>query len=600
MTGSASIEASARAPRPVVELVAYLALALALCWTAWVTPGALIGGGEEPDWTGTLWAWWWTSHALFEGTLPFEGTHNYFPVGQAPVAQFNLVDGLLAAPFLALLGPIAGLNAFCVVSLVLNGLCARALAGSAGAERAGAFLAGAAVLSCPFVFFELSQGRPSQAWLAFWLLGLRGLWRLSRGEGDRKEAVVTGVLVALSSLTYWYYGLFLCFAAVPLWLAALPRVIRERDGGSLGLLGLAAATTALVLSPFLWALTSAYGDLPGVGRAVEPWMMSGRWGRGDFSLSMALRHGHWWGWPLWHVDADQFDKRLPLGLLGLASLGLVLGRGRRLPWLGMVSLGWVLSLGPWWKQASGQPVDRSLPYLWLYDTLPFFDRLWWPDRFELLVVVGLSMLAGLGLSRLATTLPLPRWAVAGAGLGLLLADERWRHSWAPVKAEPVREVDADFYALVDGPVLSTPVVGPSESGRYALWAQLFHDQPVLAGLGDHLPGHRPPEFDAWLQTRPLLVSLANLSEDRLPPTSVQPEQVQQLVDDGFVWFVVDPMIYAPSYESAWASTFTRLAEALWGEPELVGSSGAKAWRITVPAETVELPALGPVEPRRPR
>ena len=37
---------------------AYLALALALCWPAWVTNGAMIGGGEQPDWTGTLWAWW--------------------------------------------------------------------------------------------------------------------------------------------------------------------------------------------------------------------------------------------------------------------------------------------------------------------------------------------------------------------------------------------------------------------------------------------------------------------------------------------------------------------------------------------------------------
>lgn len=577
--------------------LAYLLLALALCWPAWLTPGALIGGGEQPDWTGTLWAWWWTSEALSSGLDPFTGTHNYFPVGQAPVAQFNLVDGVLAAPLLALLGPVGGMNAFCVLALLLNGLCARALGRAVGLGEAGAFLAGAAVLSAPFVFFELSQGRPSQAWLAFWLLGARGLWRLSRGQGGLGEAGLTGVLVALTALTYWYYGLFLCFAAVPLWLAALPRLVRERDLDSLGRLGLAAGVTAACLAPALWALTSTYGGLPGVDRAAEPWMMSGRWGRGEFALSMAVRHGHWWGWPVWHVAADQYDKRLPLGLLGLALAGLLAGRVPRLPWLGVVLVGWVLTLGPWWKLASGQPVDRPLPYLWLYDHLPGFDRLWWPERFELLVVVGLALLAGAGLERLGERLPGPAWVLAGLGLGLLLADERWRHSWAPVLAEPVRQVDTTFYAQLQGPLLTTPVQGPGESARYVLWAQVHHGQPVLGGLGDHLQGHRPAAFDAWVEERALVAALARLSAGQLGDTELLPGDVAAVQADGFAWYVVDPLAYGPTFEDAWVRAFGEVGEALWGEADVVGDSGARAWRVEVPPTPVTLAAQPPVEPR---
>ena len=65
----------------VVAAALLTGLAFWLSWPAWVTPEALIGGGLQPDWTGTMWAWWWTGHALSSGLSPFAGTFDYFPVG---------------------------------------------------------------------------------------------------------------------------------------------------------------------------------------------------------------------------------------------------------------------------------------------------------------------------------------------------------------------------------------------------------------------------------------------------------------------------------------------------------------------------------------
>ena len=45
----------------------YLAVAFAVTAPAWLSSDALIGGGDQPDWTGTAWAFWWTGHAITNG-----------------------------------------------------------------------------------------------------------------------------------------------------------------------------------------------------------------------------------------------------------------------------------------------------------------------------------------------------------------------------------------------------------------------------------------------------------------------------------------------------------------------------------------------------
>ena len=59
-----------------------------------------------------------------------------------------------------------------------------------------------------------------------------------------------------------------------------------------------------------------------------------------------------------------------------------------------------------WRCWGGVPLgsggEGGLPFDWLQMLIPGMDRMWWPYRFEVLAVVGVAVLAGLGLDRLLT------------------------------------------------------------------------------------------------------------------------------------------------------------------------------------------------------
>ena len=150
----------------------YLLIAFIVCSPAWLHDGQLIGGGDQPDWTGTAWAYWWTGYAIEQGQNPFDGTFNYFPLGQQPIAQYNLLDAFLAYPFLKLLGVRIGYNLFATLIVYSSAWGMHILARVAGASLLPAIFAGIALETSSFLLLELQHGRLSQALLIFWLLGL--------------------------------------------------------------------------------------------------------------------------------------------------------------------------------------------------------------------------------------------------------------------------------------------------------------------------------------------------------------------------------------------------------------------------------------------
>ena len=70
----------------------YLLLAFLICYRGWFGNGLILGGGDQPDWTGTAWAYWWTGYAITNGINPFDGQWNFYPIGQRPLAQYNLLE----------------------------------------------------------------------------------------------------------------------------------------------------------------------------------------------------------------------------------------------------------------------------------------------------------------------------------------------------------------------------------------------------------------------------------------------------------------------------------------------------------------------------
>jgi len=570
----------ARGWRSVSQI--YLVVAIVITLYAWTGfPYAVIGGGEQPDWAGTMWAYWWTGHAIGSGLNPFDGTYNFFPVGQRPLAMYNLVDALLATPLVHLFGPILGFNLFTVFILWSTAMGASAVVRASGGSHSAGLVAGLAIVTSTYMVMELVQGRQSQAMLVFWMLSLAGLVRMARGEGSTKVAAWTGATTALTFLSYWYAGIFLVLAAGAYWLTW----IRQWDVRRWLQALLAVAVCLLLCAPFVWSLMQAYAGLPGVERELDSWMDYGYLGRGEFGLNMVIRGSHWPLWPVeYSSDAEIADRRIAYGLLLLAFSGLWMKPMKRLGWWVVLAWGYVLSLGPYLKWSDGEPLPLALPYLFLYDHLPFFERLWWPDRLDIIVFIALAVLAALHLDAWRRRWPDRASVLLAVGLLAIVADVPWRNRFLPLMVGKTRPVSKSLYAQIDGPVLTAPVLG-GEMARHILWMQVHHEQPTSGGLGEHLPAHRPPGYQDYMDGNEVLVLLADITKSDSKGGRVRPMEVQRLLDDGLRWAVIDPWTFGnPNgpVVDAYNTAFT----ALWGEPDLV-EDDVKAWRIE--------PIMAPVE-----
>ena len=563
---------------------------LGVCLAAWLGGSAwldvseerILGGGDQPDWTGTLWLWWWVGEALRAGRSPLDAAANFHPFGQDLVAWGNVLDAALGAPLLALAGPVHGFNLAVGLALASAGWAAAFLARRVGASAGGAAVAMVGTMTSTTLLVELTDGRVSQALVAPMLLGFAGLVSIARRGGPW----LAGAGAASASAIYWFHGVFFAIGAI----VAAPFLPRRPLRWAA-----AAALAGVLVAPLAVPVLQAYGAMPGVARALEPWMEEPPWNQGSFGLSMATFQGHSPLWPVWDGDGEPSDKRVSVLLLGCAAVGAALGRGRaRSAALAWALAGYVLTLGPWLKTPGGSVVPVPLPWLGLARIAPIFERLWWPERAELLLLAGLAPLAALGADRIAARVRLPS-GLTGAVLAVALALEtHLLQPYHPLVAAPARPWSAELYAGLDGALVTTPVAGTTADSRHALWLQVHHGQPILGGLGDHLPAHRPAEWSAFVQGNGVLHALSMLATGGSGEVEVRPADVDALRAAGFRWVVVDPAVFPPGFDQAWVQGHREVLRAIFGAPERRSGKGL-AWSVDPIAApvTVRLPGALP-------
>lgn len=573
----------------------YFVIAFLVTSPAWLDTSTIIGGGDQPDWTGTAWAYWWSNYGLSHGINPFDGQWNFYPIGQRPLAQYNLLDAILAIPLLKIFGTHIGYNLFAVLTVYSTAAGMHYLARTAGASLLPAIFAGVALETSSFLLLEVSHGRLSQALLFFWLIGLAGILRIAKGNSTWLSAVLTGLAISATALTYWYWGLFLIFAAIPIWMSEFWFWNKRKWFH----LALAALVTAVICAPYVYALILSYDNLPGVQREIEPFLDYGALSRGEFGLAMGIRQSHWPLWPLLHTLNDPDDKRIALIPLFLGLYACFQPIPEKKRWIFLLLIGYVLTLGPYLRWMDKEPLRIALPYLWVYDNFPFFSRFWWPQRLELLVWVGLLILGALQLEQWALRFGKGwRWLMVGC-IGFCLIDAPLRNPYLPAESHPPRAFKSRLYANLEGPIITTPVISPNEITRHILWIQTFHQQPILGGLGDHISAHRPKGYDDYIASRNILRSLADISRGTFQGTTITPTDVNEILEDGFVWIVVDPAAYSPGLEEKWAETFSSYCTQLWGEPSTQEGLG-KSWKISRINQSIIIDKFPPVEVMGPR
>jgi hypothetical protein len=456
---------------------AYLLLTLALTYPLALRAADAVAW-SDPDTDLFMWTLAWDTHAFTSQPLSLFDSNIYHPYPRTLAYSENLIgSAFFAAPVLWLTGnPVLALNVVALLSVVLCGLGGYVLARRLGMGGAAAFVAGLVFAFAPARFFRITQMHLTTVqWIPFALASLHAYLDGGRAR-DLRFAVAFFSLQALASghgavfLAVAIGVVLLCRVAVGFPIRALERL---RDFGVSGAILLLPAL--LLVLPYravqvdmgLRRTLGEYAPTPESFLASPTHVQR-------FLLSQA-------------PDAQVMERASALLFPGfltltLAALGCVAPRTdlRRAAFcyslLTVVSL--LLAAGPLWP--------------WVY-WMPGFNFIRGPSRFMILAMVGLSVLAAIGVERLRALVPASRGtAVAGLVSALLLVE----FMGAPFQLTPyqVRIPAADRW--LDGQpkpfVVAEVPVQPLDRYQTAyMLHSMAHWQKTVHGYS----GLRPPLHD---------------------------------------------------------------------------------------------------------
>jgi len=470
-----------------VRALVYLLVALAMTWPLGANLTTASMGFPNVDGQDTVMLRGLVAELM---THPWDLPHSaliYFPAG-FPVLHLtpNLLDHLTGGLIAWLLPfPLAD-NLWWLGVLSLNGLCAHRLGRRLGGSEGAGWMVGVGFMLCEAVAREANLHHAPQAmvfWAPLYLDALLGL----REAPTRRRAALAGLWLAGAGISYWYLGLFLG-------LAGLPLLLRQRWSDQAVIVGVAALVSAPFLAPFLlsWGEVAVTAATPPPPTTDAPSSFS----QLPQELQFIALHGNdplfWW-------------RSTPLDTSNLVSVVLIVaaawGAGRMgwrkaLPWVWVSGLGAAMLLGPYLRLGDeivvvGQS-GISLPFRWLGELHPVFARLTWPERWGVLVPLGLLALASRA----------PRPALVGA---LIAAECVLRSGNLPVQHTSLRfercwaHLDHATGALIELPLkrggLRAPRVGVH---------QRFHRRPVVNPVLLPPGATMPEAWEPWVQAQPMM------------------------------------------------------------------------------------------------
>ncbi len=526
-----------------LELAVLLAVALGGVLPALLQPNAMVGDGVDAF--GTWWFFDWIRLCIEQGGDPSHTRFFFWPQGKDNFAHTgnNFVDAVLSVPFQWLLG--SHYQPWWIVVVLLgNAFTFRPLAREVLGDDARAFAASLLWMVNPYVLFEITAGRPTQAFLWFVPAVPLFMFEVIR-TGRWLAAAKLGVAAALVGWSYWFQAFFVAVLCLPLLLAELRRAPDQRR--ALGRLFGALLVAVLIVAPAAIPMARVWssGGTPG-GTPFEQsiFAMPGAVGNsiGDELYGISLMEGY----------GARMLTLLSWGLPMLVALAM-----RRLPavwWIGG-ALCTVLAFGPGIR--FGDTLVVNVPYMVLYRYVPFLNRLWFPYRMVscILVVAVLGIAASLPARRLRV------WAIGLAALGLLEQSvaRSYPFTWHDVRA-PRLLVEA---GKVGGALLFLPFRIQHDG---LVWQTSFR-LPTFGGMGEPAPVLWPPTFKRKLST-PVAQGLRMASAGTGPMLPLPPAALKPLLSHGFRWVALRRDIVLE--ESARMATLPSPDQALLRVTELLG------------------------------
>ena len=496
------------------ELAAYIALAVAGVLPALLHPGSIVGDGVDAY--GTHWFYWWTRRCIEHLQNPGFTNLFFYPSGKDVFAHtgLNLVDAALSVPFQWVFGPTLYQPLFIIVLQLGNALSMRALAADVFSDRRTVVVSTLLWMTNPFVLYELTDGRPTQAFLWFIPTAFLFLRRSARQPGWG-NAVGLGVSVAMAGWSYWFNGYFLVLLLVPL--AAFELRDASDRRGALARWTVGALICLMLVAPAIWGMAAAYraGAVPGGAAAGGIFDAPAGIGEGGLTAYRGI-------WRLESGSAPQLLQPawgIPL-LLALLWRGGVLARAR---WAAMLAVGLVIAVGP--ILVSGDPPVLWSPYMVFYRVLPFFNRLWFPYRVLGVALVPACLLIGAWAARF-------RW-LPSMVLGLSLAGQAfvavWPLSWHAAAAPPL----LTSLRKEGGAVIFMPFKAQHDG---VMWQTEFA-LPTFGGMGETAPAFWPPDFRPRLSNG-FIRALRGAVMVPVRAVPFAPQERAAIASTGFRWVVL--------------------------------------------------------------
>jgi hypothetical protein len=340
---------------------------------------------DEGDALFSTWRLAWVAHQLPRGPFDLFDANIFHPERRAlAFSDTMLVPALMASPLLWLGVPqLVVYNVVFLSAFALSGAAMFLLVRSLTQHNGASLLAGFVFAFLPYRFMHYAH---LELQVAFWMpLCLWALHRTVRWARLR-DGLLTGLFLALQTLSSWYYGIFLFTFLVPVGAAVLIAEGTHRMTDRLRALvaggALAAALIVPLAIPYLAARESV-GERPIA--EIEFYSATPQNYMGAHSRNVLFG-------PLtskWGGQERELFMGIVVPLVALIGLWPPLSAARIAYALGLV-LGFDLSLG-----------FNGMLYPWLHAYVLPYRGLRVPARMAMLVGLALAILFGYGAARLS-------------------------------------------------------------------------------------------------------------------------------------------------------------------------------------------------------
>ena len=393
-------------------------MALPFSWS----PGTTVVA-DLPDTHLYLWTLAWDTHAFLHQPLHIFDANIYYPFANTLAYSENLIgSALIAAPIIWMSGNLVlAMNLTALITCWLCGVGAYLLARRVHISIAGAVIAGLIFEFAPPRFFRLGQLHLTAVqWMPFALAFLHSYLETNR----RRDLLIAIGCFSLQALSSGHGAVYLTLAIIALlaWHAAHGTPIaftqRLRDVGAAG---------AYLLAPAVWVMLP-YRIAQNEAGLRRNYLADAQPGIESFLASPSRFHmflqAHFIGPFAKEPQAFLFPGILVVILAAIAVFSWPArrrGRDNYALFYLLVGLGSLLMFVDW-------PIE-----LWRYVYwLPGFNFIRVPSRFILLVMLSLSVLAGMGFDRLAVQMPRTLRSIALVVISALLLGEYFSYPFSSV------------------------------------------------------------------------------------------------------------------------------------------------------------------------